>query len=74
MTNSTDGLIQVLNLVILADHEKYFPPYQAVPVFNQQILQKHPELATAINRLRGKISTAQMQRMNYQVDNQSRPV
>ncbi|MCZ2206542.1 glycine betaine ABC transporter substrate-binding protein, partial [Cylindrospermopsis raciborskii] len=74
VTNSTDGLIQVLNLVILADDKKYFPPYEAVPVFNQQILQKYPELATAINRLGGKISTAQMQRMNYQVDNQSRPV
>jgi osmoprotectant transport system permease protein len=74
VTNSTDGLIQVLNLVILADDKKYFPPYEAVPVFNQQILQKYPELANAINRLGGKISTSQMQRMNYQVDNQSRPV
>ena len=71
---STDGLIPVLNLVILADDKKYFPPYEAVPVFNQQILQKYPELANAINRLGGKISTSQMQRMNYQVDNQSRPV
>jgi osmoprotectant transport system permease protein len=72
--NSTDGLIPVLNLVILADDKKYFPPYQAVPVFNQEILQKYPELAETINQLGGKISTKEIQRMNYQVDNQSQPV
>jgi osmoprotectant transport system permease protein len=72
--NSTDGLIPVLNLVILADDKKYFPPYEAIPVFNQEILQKYPELADTINQLAGKISTAEIQQMNYQVDNQSQPV
>jgi osmoprotectant transport system permease protein len=72
--NSTDGLIPALNLVILADDKNYFPPYEAVPVFNQEILQKYPELRTAINQLAGKISTSEIQKMNYQVDNQSRPV
>ncbi|MBC5796160.1 MAG: glycine betaine ABC transporter substrate-binding protein [Sphaerospermopsis sp.] len=73
-TNSTDGLIQVLNLVMLADDKKYFPPYEAVPVFNQEILEKYPELVETINKLAGKISTAEIQQMNYQVDNQSQPV
>ncbi|AFY35792.1 glycine betaine ABC transporter substrate-binding protein [Calothrix sp. PCC 7507] len=72
--NSTDGLIPVLNLVILEDDKKYFPPYQAVPIFNQATLQKYPELREAINQLAGSISTEEMQKMNYQVDNQSRPV
>ncbi|GCL36170.1 substrate-binding region of ABC-type glycine betaine transport system [Sphaerospermopsis reniformis] len=72
--NSTDGLIPVLNLVILADDKKYFPPYEAVPVFNQEILEKYPELVETINKLAGKISTAEIQQMNYQVDNQSQPV
>lgn len=73
-TNSTDGLIQVLNLVMLADDKKYFPPYEAVPVFNQEILEKYPDLVETINKLAGKISTAEIQQMNYQVDNQSQPV
>ncbi|QYX31045.1 glycine betaine ABC transporter substrate-binding protein [Sphaerospermopsis torques-reginae] len=73
-TNSTDGLIQVLNLVMLEDDKKYFPPYEAVPVFNQEILEKYPELVETINKLAGKISTAEIQQMNYQVDNQSQPV
>jgi osmoprotectant transport system permease protein len=72
--NSTDGLIPVLNLVILEDDKKYFPPYEAVPIFNQEILKKYPELREAINQLAGLISTEEMQKMNYQVDNQSRPV
>jgi osmoprotectant transport system permease protein len=72
--NSTDGLIPVLNLVMLEDDKKYFPPYEAVPVFNQEILEKYPELVETINKLAGKISTAEIQQMNYQVDNQSQPV
>jgi osmoprotectant transport system permease protein len=72
--SSTDGLIPVLNLVILEDDKKYFPPYQAIPIFNQEILQKYPELTNTINQLAGKISTTAIQKMNYQVDNQSQPV
>jgi osmoprotectant transport system permease protein len=72
--SSTDGLIPVLNLVILEDDQKYFPPYQAVPIFNQEVLQKYPELTDTINQLAGKISTTEIQKMNYQVDNQSQPV
>ncbi|MBD2346881.1 glycine betaine ABC transporter substrate-binding protein [Anabaena subtropica] len=72
--NSTDGLIAVLDLVILEDDKQYFPPYEAIPVFHQATLQKYPELKTAISQLAGVISTEEIQKMNYQVDNQSRPV
>ena len=68
--NSTDGLIPVLKLVILEDDKQYFPPYQAVPVFNQATLEKYPELRGVIEGLAGEISTVEMQKMNYQVDNQ----
>ena len=33
-SSSTNGMIGSLNLVILEDDKKYFPPYEAVPVFN----------------------------------------
>ncbi|WP_216701637.1 glycine betaine ABC transporter substrate-binding protein [Gloeothece verrucosa] len=72
--NSTDGLITVLKLVILEDDKQYFPPYEAVPIFNQAILNQYPDLRTAINQLAGLISTEDIQKMNYEVDNQSRPV
>ncbi|HBE16135.1 MAG TPA: glycine/betaine ABC transporter substrate-binding protein [Cyanobacteria bacterium UBA11149] len=72
--SSTDGLIPVLKLVILEDDKQYFPPYQAIPIFSKAILEKHPELREVIDGLAGVISTEEMQKMNYEVDNQSRPV
>jgi osmoprotectant transport system permease protein len=69
--NSTDGLIPSLNLVVLADNKRYFPPYEAVPVFNQKILQKYPQLRPAILPLSGLISAQEMQKLNAQVDSQS---
>lgn len=72
--NSTDGLIPVLNLVILEDDKGYFPPYEAIPVFNQATLNKYPELRETIAALAGSISTEAIQKMNYQVDNRSLPV
>jgi osmoprotectant transport system permease protein len=72
--NSTDGLIPILKLVILQDDKHYFPPYDAVPIFNEQILQKYPQLRSAVLKLSGQISAAEMQQLNYQVDNQVKSV
>ncbi|MGK7937340.1 MAG: glycine betaine ABC transporter substrate-binding protein [Xenococcaceae cyanobacterium] len=72
--NSTDGLIPILNLVVLEDNKKYFPPYEAVPIFNQQTLTKYPQVKEAIDKLAGTISADAMQHMNYQVDEQASPV
>jgi len=72
--NATDGLIPALDLVVLEDDRHYFPPYEAVPVIREQVVQQHPEVAQALAELRGKISDAEMQRMNYAVDGQHRDV
>lgn len=68
--NSTDGVIPVLNLVILEDDKTYFPPYEAVPIFNQKTLKKYPQLRNAIDELLGSISAQEMQQLNYKIDNQ----
>jgi len=70
--NATDGLIPALDLFALEDDRHYFPPYEAVPVIRQQTIQQHPEVARVLAELDGKISNAQMQRMNYAVDGQHR--
>jgi len=70
--NATDGLIPALDLFTLEDDRHYFPPYEAVPVIRQQTIQLHPEVARVLAALDGKISNAQMQRMNYAVDGQHR--
>jgi osmoprotectant transport system substrate-binding protein len=66
--NSTDGLLAARDLMILEDDKHYFPPYEAVPVVRRDALERHPEVRAAIAELAGKISDAEMQKMNYAVD------
>ncbi len=68
--NSTDGALSRLDLVMLKDDKNYFPPYEVAPVVRQETLQKYPELKKALSSLGGKISEAQMQKLNDQVDSQ----
>lgn len=70
--NATDGLIPALDLFVLEDDRHYFPPYEAVPVIREQIVQQHPEIARALADLGGKISDAEMRQMNYEVDGKHR--
>jgi glycine betaine/choline ABC-type transport system substrate-binding protein len=66
--NSTDGLIQALDLFQLRDDRKYFPPYEAAPVIRDALLQEHPELSAVLVELAGRISDDEMRRLNYLVD------
>jgi len=66
--NSTDGLIEALGLVALEDDAHYFPPYDAVPITRKATLEQFPKLRAALAELAGKISPADMRRMNYAVD------
>jgi len=68
--NSTDGLIDSLGLVALADDRHYFPPYDAVPIVRQSTIQKFPQLRAALADLAGKLSAADIRRLNYAVDAQ----
>jgi osmoprotectant transport system substrate-binding protein len=70
--NSTDGLLAARDLVILADDKHYFPPYEAVPIVREDTLSRHPEVRAVIAGLAGKISDAQMQKMNYAVAGEGR--
>ena len=70
--NSTDGLLAARDLVILADDKHYFPPYEAVPIVREGTLARHPEVRAAIAELAGRISDAQMQKMNYAVVGEGR--
>jgi glycine betaine/choline ABC-type transport system substrate-binding protein len=66
--NSTDGLIVALDLVMLDDDRKYFPPYEAVPVVRAESLQRHPGLGPSLARLAGRIDTESMRTLNRAVD------
>jgi osmoprotectant transport system substrate-binding protein len=70
--NSTDGLLAANDLTVLEDDRQYFPPYEGVPVVRAETLVRHPELRATMEALSGKISTAEMQKMNFAVDGQHR--
>lgn len=70
--NSTDGLIESLQLVVLEDDKSYFPPYDAAPLVRQETLARHPEIRSALKDLGGKISESEMRRLNYLVDGERR--
>jgi osmoprotectant transport system substrate-binding protein len=72
--NSTDGLLAARDLVILEDDKHYFPPYEAVPIVREDTIEKHPEVRAAIAELAGKISSAEMRKMNYAVDGERRDI
>ncbi len=66
--NSTDGLIQALDLKQLKDDRNYFPPYHAAPVIRREIVRAHPEVEAALDRLGGTLDESEMRRLNYRVD------
>ena len=70
----TDGLISVLNLFMLEDDKNYFPPYEAVPIFNQATLKQYPQLKPIIEELSGQISFQEMRELNYLVDYKKKSV
>jgi glycine betaine/choline ABC-type transport system substrate-binding protein len=70
--SNTDGLIAALNLVVLEDDLKYFPPYDAVPIVRPEALRRYAALEGALNRLAGKINIQAMRQMNYAVDGEKK--
>jgi glycine betaine/choline ABC-type transport system substrate-binding protein len=66
--NSTDGLIEALDLVQLQDDKSYFPPYEAAPVIRRAFLKRHPQVGAALDQLAGRISDDAMRRLNRLVD------
>ncbi len=70
--SNTDGLIAALDLVVLEDDRHYFPPYDAVPIVRRETLQRHPEVAAALQKLSGRITADDMRRMNYGVDGEKK--
>lgn len=65
---STDGLIKTFGLEVLEDDKSFFPPYDAVPVIRQEVLEDYPELESLINKLSGLLTEEKMRELNYKVD------
>ncbi|MBE8712102.1 ABC transporter permease/substrate-binding protein [Sphingobacterium hungaricum] len=68
---STDGRIQVFDLLVLEDDKNIFPPYYAAPIIKTKTLAKFPGLKDALDLLAGKISDSLMRDLNYKTDFQN---
>lgn len=66
--DATSGLIETLGLTVLDDDRRYFPVYDAVPVARASVMRQYPAAAAAIRSLAGRVSAADMRRMNFAVD------
>lgn len=64
---TTDPQIRQYDLVTLKDNQSFFPAYQGAPLMKASFAKKHPQVVKSLNRLSGKVTTKQMQEMNYQV-------
>lgn len=65
---STDGLLKKFNLVVLEDDKNFFPPYYAIPLVNEETLEKYPEIEEALHDLSYGINNDIMTELNYKVD------
>ncbi|MGX6396788.1 glycine betaine ABC transporter substrate-binding protein [Rothia kristinae] len=65
---TTDGRIPALDLVVLQDTRRFFPQYNASPVFNAQLVRDYPQLPERFQEVAERLSDDTMRSLNYQVD------
>jgi glycine betaine/choline ABC-type transport system substrate-binding protein len=72
--SATDGQLTDPAFTVLSDDRQYFPPYECAVVVRLQTLQKFPALRGALNQLSGRITDADMRRLNAAVDRDKRSI
>lgn len=61
---TTDAEIAAYDLVVLEDDRAYFPRYEAVLLYRQDLESRHPAALAALEQLPGRFDEARMQRLN----------
>ena len=72
--NATDGQLSVLDVLVLQDDKRYFPPYDCALAVRRESLEANPPLRQALTELAGLFTDRTMRKLNYQVDGAHRPV
>ena len=65
---TTDGQLTASDVKVLEDDKQFYPSYMCGNVVRNEVLKKHPELKTVLNKLTNKISDQDMAKMNYKVE------
>jgi glycine betaine/choline ABC-type transport system substrate-binding protein len=72
--NATDGQLSVLDVLVLRDDKRYFPPYDCALAVRSKSLETNPLMREALTELAGLFTDLTMRKLNYQVDAVHRPV
>ncbi|MDQ0867267.1 glycine betaine ABC transporter substrate-binding protein [Arthrobacter globiformis] len=65
---ATDGRIASLDLTVLEDDKKFFPPYNLSLNVTQAALEKSPEIAEVMEPVSKLLTTAELQKLNAEID------
>ena len=65
---TTDGQLHEFDVVVLEDDKNFFPSYYCCPVVRQDILDKYPEIETALAPLKDCATESDMVRYNALID------
>lgn len=71
---STDPRIVSYNLQMLEDDESFFPPYDAVPVVREEVLDENPEIKEALEPLLDAFDEEEIAALSGKVDNDGEEV
>jgi osmoprotectant transport system permease protein len=64
---TTDAEVAALDLVVLEDDRRHFPPYEAVLLHRAELAEHAPRCLSAMRRLEGAIDASAMRSMNAAV-------
>jgi osmoprotectant transport system substrate-binding protein len=65
---TTDAHIKKYDLVVLEDDKHYFPPYHAVPIIRQEVLNANRGLEEKLNKLASVLTDEKMMELNGEVN------
>ena len=65
---TTDGQLAAADARVLTDDRSFFPSYRCGNVVRADVLDRHPELGDALEKLTGIITDEEMAAMNYAVE------
>jgi osmoprotectant transport system substrate-binding protein len=71
---ATDARIELVNLTVLEDDKYFFPAYNAAITVRNDLLEKHPEIADAINEVIAGLDTETQISLNAKADIEQIPI
>lgn len=66
--STTDGQLATSKFTLIKDNKKIWPPYNLVPVVNQQAAKWYPKMAKTLNKVDAKLTTKQLTALNKKVN------